>query len=152
MIEITPFFLIRFPYACLCIISEGQLAIRSECGGGGGVGGGGYRVDLSLARSNERMELLSLFYIFFRETRLRPHEPQFGGVSKCEVATIYPPRAPPECFLPHHRLTNERINTFNILRGRSHIAAGSKKTFWNRRLVQAAGEGWSSKFPRSGAN
>lgn len=51
-----------------------------------------------------------------------------------------PPLAPPECFLPHHRLTNERINTFNILRGRSHLAAGSKKRFgisvWYERPVK----------------
>lgn len=52
-----------------------------------------------------------------------------------EVATIYPLRAPPECFLPHHRLTNERINTFNILKGRSHLAAGSKGAFWNRKIA-----------------
>lgn len=48
--------------------------------------------------------------LFYWETRLQAAS---RGVSKSVKRLIYF-RAPLECFPPHHRLPNERINTFNV--------------------------------------
>lgn len=58
----------------------------------------------------EHMLMKDFNFLFYWETRLHPAS---RGVSKSVKRLIYL-RAPLECFPPHRRLPNERINTFNV--------------------------------------